>query len=173
MANFGSCIEWVLRLEDRTLAGKIVNLNDGAGLTRFGITQKNCPQAPAGFWADMSNADALEEAKQIYYTKYWTPLRGTQLTSDELAATLLSFAVNDGTSSAVKLLQECLGLPQDGVFGPATLIAVQALDGAILAAKLRDAQEARYQAIEAANPADVRFDAGWRKRAYTQYPDLV
>lgn len=178
MANFGSCIEWVLRLEDRTLAGKTVDLKDGAGLTRFGITQKNCPQLPSNFWEDttagprMSNDDAIEEAKQVYYTRYWTPIRGTQLISDELAATLLSFAVNDGTGTAVKLLQACLGVPQDGVLGPATCIAAQAQDGSILAAKLRDAQEARYQAIEAANPADARFDAGWRKRAYVQYPDL-
>jgi len=178
MANFGSCIEWVLRLEDRTLASNTVDLKDGAGLTRLGVTQKNCPSLPSNYWEDtiagprMSNADALEEAKQIYYTRYWTPIRGVQLTSDELAATLLSFAINEGVGEAVKLLQGCMGLGQDGVFGPETLIATNAHDGATLAAMLRDAQEEHYLAIEKAVPADVRFDGGWRKRAYAHYPDL-
>lgn len=50
MASFGSIIEWVLRLEDRTLAGKTMNLGDGAGLTRFGVTTKNCPTMSSEFW---------------------------------------------------------------------------------------------------------------------------
>jgi lysozyme family protein len=184
MANFGNIIEWVLRLEDRTLAGKTENLNDGAGLTRFGLTTRDEGDVlPRCFWEDddsvdpvqyrMSNLAALEAAKQVYYDKYWTPICCTQIASDEVAATLLSFAVNDGIGSAVKLLQGVLGLPEPtGHVGPWTLQAISALDPSDLAERLRDAQEARYLKIEAEKPADVQFDAGWRKRAYARYPDL-
>ena len=181
MANFGNCINWVLRLEDRTLRGDTVDLKDGAGYTRFGITQKNCPQVPENFWIDttgaprMTNDEALEAAQQVYHDRYWTPLQGAAFASDELAATLLSFAVNDGVSDAVKLLQGCLGFAQaarDGKLGPATLQAALMVPSTILIAELQDAQETRYQAIEAAHPGDVKFDAGWRKRAYAHYPDL-
>jgi len=180
MANFGSCIEWVLRLEDRTLAGKTVNLGDGAGLTRYGLTTRDEGAVlPKCYWVDdpptvrANNEVALEMAKQIYYDRYWTPIHGIQIASDELAATLMSFAVNDGVETAVKLLQEVLGVQSvDGVMGPRTLVAISDHEATVLAEQLRDAQEARYLAIEARNPEDVKFDAGWRNRAYARYPDL-
>lgn len=175
MASFGSIVEWVLRLEDRTLAGKTENLGDGAGLTRFGVTTKNCPSLPLCFWEDpdrLSNADALERAKQFYYSEYWQPIRGTSILSDEVAATLMSFAVNDGVHSAVKLIQNVLHQDEDGIFGPNDLAAVNQAEPEQLAAALRDEQEARYQAIEARIPADQKFDRGWRRRAYVHYPDL-
>lgn len=172
MANFGSIVEWVLRLEDRTLAGKTVNLGDGAGLTRFGVTSKNCPSMPPEFWGDMPREQALELAKQYYYENEWREIRGTSILSDEVAATLLSFAVNDGVHSAVELIQDVLHLDDDGIFGPNTLAAVNLTDPEPLAASLRDAQESRYLAIEARKPEDRKFDGGWRKRAYVHYPDL-
>jgi lysozyme family protein len=172
MANFGSIVEWVLRLEDRTLAGKTVNLGDGAGLTRFGITTKNCPGMPREFWESMPTEQAIELAKQFYYSKYWQPIRGTSILSDEVAATLMSFAVNDGVYSAVKLIEDVIHQDRDGVFGPNDLAAVNQAEPEQLAAALRDEQEARYQAIEARIPSDQKFDRGWRKRAYVHYPDL-
>jgi len=179
MANFGSIIEWVLRLEDRTLAGKTEDLGDGAGLTRFGLTTRDEGSVlPKCYWVDdpptvrASNEVALEMAKQVYYDRYWTPIHGTQIASDELAATLMSFAVNDDIKPAVRLLQGVLGIQQDGIVGPGTLAAISAVDAEGLTERLRDAQEARYLRIEAAKPADVKFDVGWRKRAYARYPDL-
>lgn len=179
MANFGSIVEWVLRLEDRTLKGDTKDLGDGAGLTRFGLTTRDEGSVlPRCYWVDdpptvrACNEVALEMAKQVYYDRYWTPIHGTQIASDELAATLMSFAVNDGVGTAVKLLQGVLHILADGVVGPATLTAIFVQDAEGLAERLRDAQEARYLRIEAVKPADVKFDAGWRKRAYVRYPDL-
>ena len=180
MANFGSIVEWVLRLEDRTLAGETRDLGDGAGLTRFGLTTWDEGSVlPRCYWVDdpptvrACNEVALEMAKQVYYDRYWTSIHGTQIASDELAATLMSFAVNDGVGTAVKLLQVILGMQSvDGKMGPWTLAAISDHDAAVLAEQLRDAQEARYLRIEAVKPADVKFDAGWRKRAYVRYPDL-
>ena len=140
MANFGNIIEWVLRLEDRTLAGKIENLGDGAGLTRFGLTERDEGEVvPAEYFTTMSTADALEAAKQVYYDKYWTPICGTQIASDEVAATLMSFAVNDGVGTAVGLIQGVLGLANPtGHVGPWTLQAISASDPSDLAERLRD-----------------------------------
>ena len=174
MANYGSIIEWVLRLEDRTLAGKTEDLGDGAGLTRFGLTVRDEGHlVPPEYFTTTSAADALDVAKQVYYDKYWTPLCGTQIASDELAATLLSFAVNDGIETAVELLQRVLGMQAvDGKLGPWTLAAISDHNAEELTEQLRDAQEARYLKIEADRPVDVKFDVGWRKRAYARYPDL-
>lgn len=177
MAEFGNCINWVLRLEDRTLQGVSKNLGDGAGWTRFGITSRNNPQIDPWFWRDvppqymMSNAAALEVAKNVYWQKYWIPIQGQLLPTDELAATLLSFDVNDG-AEAVKLLQGCLGLGRDGSFGPVTLRAVMAANPDDLAQELREAQEEWYLDILARKPQDEKFRNGWMKRARVVYPEL-
>jgi lysozyme family protein len=173
MANFGGIIEWVLRLEDRTLAGKTVNLGDGAGLTRFGVTTKNCPGVAEAFWTLMPREQALEVAKSYYWTKYWVPVFGTQINSDDVAAEMLSFGVNDGDPTIIHMLQRILGRPQDGKMDLGLVALVNDQDGPTLAAKLRDAQEERYQAIIANNPGRyAKFENGWCKRAYAQYPDL-
>lgn len=179
MASFGDCINWVLRLEDRTLAGKTVNLGDGAGYTRFGVTSVNCTQVPENFWIDtvsgprMTNEEALEVAKQVYHDRYWQPLQGSQMTNDEVAATLLSIAVNCGVVAAVRLLQGVLSAPADGVLGPITLARVTAYSSQeTLAEDLRETQEAYYQAIVARKPENARFLNGWLNRARARYPDL-
>lgn len=171
MADFGNCINWVLRLEDRTLRGVSKNLGDGAGFTRFGITSKNNPEVPIEFFTTMPVDQAIEVAKNIYWKKYWVPIQGTLLPTDELAATLLSFDVNDG-SKAVKLLQGCLGLGQDGGFGPVTLRAVLAANPTDLAQDLREAQERFYRALVVQIPGDLQFLDGWIKRARVVYPNL-
>lgn len=171
MADFSSCVMWVLRIEDRTLSGKVKSLGDGAGLTRYGITSKNNPQVPAEFFSTMPNDQAIEVAKNVYWQKYWVPIQGNLLPTDELAATLLSFDVNDG-AEAVKLIQGCLGVTQDGSFGPGTLKAIQSTNPATLAQCLREAQEAFYENVVIRHPEDERFLAGWKIRARLVYPQL-
>lgn len=171
MADFGNCINWVLRIEDRSLRGVIKDLGDGAGFTRLGITSKNNPQVPSEFFTTMSIDDALEVAKNVYWEKYWIPVQGKLLPTDELAATLLSFDVDDG-AEAVMLLQRCLGVGQDGGFGPVTLRAVMAANPADLAQDLREAQESFYRALVVRNPAKAQFLNGWVARARVVYPNL-
>lgn len=170
-ASFGNCVNWVLRLEDRSLQGVSKNLGDGAGWTRFGITSKNNPQISMDFFTSMPIGPALEVAKDTYWRKYWIPIQGSLLPTDELAATLLSFDVNDG-AEAVKLLQGCLGLGQDGSFGPVTLRAVLAANPANLAEDLREAQEAFYRALAVRDSSKVQFLDGWVRRARVVYPNL-
>lgn len=177
MANFGDCVNWVLRIEDRSMSGRVVNLGDGAGWTRFGITSRNNPQMPMNFFVStsaaqlMNNTDAVEAAKDAYYDKYWKPIRGGEFPTDELAATLLSFDVNDG-AEAVKLLQGAVGVDQDGKMGQGTLGAVLRHNAADLAQALREAQEDYYRDLVVRRPDDIRFLDGWVKRARVIYPNL-
>ena len=181
MANFGNIIEWVLRLEDRTLAGKIEDLGDGAGYTRFGLTTKDDGYVTdPTFWTTMGRDAAIEEAKEVYYVKYWVPINGNAIPDDEVAAEIMSPAVNLGVPPAVKMLQCALRLDEavvDGVLGPGTLQAIK--DAGVtqgypnLAEALREAQEAHYEALYQANPArDAKFIKGWENRARAHYPDL-
>lgn len=164
-------IQWVLRQEDSTLSGKVVNLNDGAGLTRFGITSRVNP--PAYFYTKPAS-EALVDAILIYTIQFWNPLSCDRLNYFPLAASLLSFAINDGEGFAAHyLLQRVLGVAEDGIIGPATVAAANAEFGTVLLQKLQDAQWAHYQATAAANPADAKDLAGWHARAYRVYPSLI
>jgi lysozyme family protein len=133
----------------------------------------------------MDNEEALEAAKQAYYEAFWVPIQGTRIDDDELAATLLSFAVNEGTEVAVKLLQRVLNgwgpqygtpLGVDGEMGSGTLRTIQIIYGTmmthLLNDDLREAQAQHYKDIVKAKPDDARFREGWLSRAGAQYPDL-
>lgn len=172
MANFEPCIEWVLRLEDRKLSGVVRDLGDGGGRTRFGITERDNPEISASFFT-CDSAAALEEAKAIYRKKYWEPLCGESLPTDELAATLLSFAVNDGRHQAVRELQQVVRVPVDCVMGASTIAAINASGRPeSVAQSLRARQEVHYRWAAEQNPDDRRFLDGWLKRARVVYPAL-
>lgn len=174
MSNYGNCIEWVLRLEDRKLSGTVKDLGDGAGLTRFGITQSANIASPDFFTCPAPIA--LREAKDIYWAKFWVPLQLTKLQSDELAATILSFAVNDGIKQAVKIVQRAFGWTSpkdvDGDLGPITLAAILDRDGSALAQMIRERQLAFYESLEHSDLSKRKFAAGWAARAQIVYPDL-
>ncbi len=170
MADFESCINWVLRLEDSTLSGKIIDLHDGGGLTRFGITQHSNQNVEPTFWTTMPFAEALDLAKRRYRAIYWNVMKGDFINFEEVAAVLLSFVVNDGASRAIKEIQEAVGVSDDGNFGPQTLAAVNAAEPVQLARDLRDNQISFYRRIVEYNPADERFLKGWINRANVPYP---
>ena len=173
MASFENCIAWVLRFEDRLLAGVVKDLHDGGGLTRFGIAQTDHPGLPDDFYTGPLDA-ALATAEGIYRREYWVPTHAGELRTDELAATLLSFAVNDGAHRAVELLQGVLGLAVDGVVGPATRMAIHSIsDESATAARLREAQAAFYGQIVSHHPEKGVFLTGWLRRALAVYPALL
>lgn len=172
MANFQPICEWVLRIEDSTLSGKVVNLMDGQGLTRFGIGQAAHPELQADFYT-MPPAQALPIAEGVYRAVYWNRFFGDQVLDDGVASCLLSFAINDGTQREIMLLQQVLGFTQtDGIMGPVTLAALNKMPPITLAAGLRKAQLGFYNMLVAKQPTDARFMVGWTRRAGLVYPSL-
>lgn len=173
MANFLSAVEWLLQQEDRGLTGKIVNLFDGGGMTRFGIAQHSSPGIPADFYT-CSVTQALGEAEIFYKANFWDKFLGDSILSDEVAATILSFSVNSGLQTTILLLQQVLGFNQrDGIMGPITLAATNKMNPTTLAAQLRQAQANFYQMLVAKQPTDARFLQGWLARANRIFPSLA
>src|SRR5271170_5762067 len=168
MSNFGNCVRWVLQLEDRGLRGVIRNLGDGAGLTRFGITQKNnASRVPADFFTTATAEVALQDAMNAYYEYYWLPSHSGVFQTDELAATYFAFYINTERQTAIRCLQTVVGVKPDGVYGPATLVACQAISNEADAAdRLRAQIEAFYMSLGGPN---LR---GWLARAGAVYPAL-
>lgn len=98
--------------------GKVgVGVNKG---TKYGIASNSYPNL------DIKNL-TLDQAKAIYKRDYWDKVKGDQLPAS-LAFHVFDMAVNSGVSRGIKLLQKTIGTAEDGIIGPKTLSAVNAMD---------------------------------------------
>lgn len=172
MADFQGIVTWVLQQEDRGLTGKVVDLGDGGGLTRYGIAQTKHEALPPDFYV-AAPAPALTYAKVIYKGEYWDRFLGDEIASDDVASCLLSFAINDGDAREVKMLQQLLDVPVDGVMGPRTLAAMNQVYSGTLSSALRGAQAHFYTALAQTRPDIARELPGLLARARRVYPSLA
>lgn len=172
MANFESIIQWILFQEDdHKVPGKIVDLGDGAGLTRLGLTQRwHQSDVPMEFFSTLSFTEAVRAAKPVYRKQYWNILDGDLIKWDVVAAPLLSFAVNDNPRVAVKALQSVLGVPTDGAMGPHTLAELDSKDPFMVAKLFRADWADFYHRDVLLNPHKAKFLKGWLVRADFPYP---
>ena len=172
MANYEAIFPWLLKQEDATLSGKVVDLGDGGLRTRFGITEKNNPTAARAGFFEMSRDDAFAYAHDYYRHLYWFPCRLDEISSDEVAASLFSFAVNDGPGEAVKLIQRAADVQVDGIMGAMTLGAINRANATLMAQALRDEQANYYREIAPTHPVVAQDIDGLLKRAGRKYPNL-
>lgn len=102
--------------------------SDPGGPTNFGITITDYRRYrnPSASAADVKNM-RVDEAKQIYKSKYWNAMRCDALPAGVDYA-VFDYGVNSGIGRAPKVLQRVLNVPVDGVIGPVTLAAVLSSD---------------------------------------------
>jgi lysozyme family protein len=173
MAIFKPIGDWTLRLEDSTLSGRVVTLADGAGRTRLGLAEKDCPTLDPSYWT-VDTPTALGMAEAYYCEHFWEPLGGDHVNDQVLMATIYDYAVNGGLPHASKAVQTLLGvLPVDGIIGPHTIAAINAQDPVAFAARIRADRAAHDTAIAAAKPQDAIYLHGWLNRANLIYPALL
>jgi lysozyme family protein len=173
MADFKSICDWTLRLEDSTLSGIVKTLADGAGRTRLGLAEKDCPTLDPSYWT-VDTPTALGMAEAYYCEHYWEPLGGDHINDQVLAATIYDYAVNGGLPTAARAVQTLLGVqPVDGIIGPHTIAAINAQNPVVFAAQIRSQRAAHYVAVATAKPQDAPYLKGWLNRAALIYPALL
>jgi type VI secretion system secreted protein VgrG len=69
-----------------------------------------------------------------------------------------------GTGTAIKLMQEALGLAPDGIIGPNTIGAINSTPPSDVLAKFKEARIAHYQQIVENRPEDMKYLASWLSR---------
>lgn len=111
-----------------------------------------------------------DDARAIYRQEWWDRLGLARLPAP-LSAKLFDAAVNLGANPAIVCFQRALNqvgaaVAEDGVLGPATVAAANAVPAAAALAVLREALAAHYRQIVARHPDRARFLAGWLTRAY-------
>lgn len=83
--------------------------------TKYGISAMSFPTH------DIENL-TLEQAKVIYYTRYWLPLKSDSL-SPAIRYQIFDAAVNHGIRNTVKMLQRAVNVDVDGLIGKHTIAA--------------------------------------------------
>ena len=129
---------------------------DSGSLTKYGIASASNPSA------DVKNL-TLAGAMDIYYRQYWQLGLCLQIT---IPITTFHFdsCVNNGVPRAAKMLQQAVGVTQDGQIGPQTLAMVNKQDPRELINKLAAIRIARYHIIVQNNPTQAKFLDGWLSR---------
>ena len=150
---FGIAIGFVLSME----GGFVNDPNDKGGATKYGISQRAYPDLDIQHLTE-------EQAVAIYYQDYWRACRCDELPA---AAACLVFdtAVNMGTRTAIRFLQQSLKVVDDGIIGPKTLAASFINPPAAYLNDYLSHRANRYFAI-ALNESQRRFYRGWLKRTY-------
>jgi len=157
MQRFNRAIKVILKHE----GGYVNNPKDPGGETNFGISKRSFPNL---------NIKNLTEnqAKDIYYNNYWSPMQLNHFNDEVLALHMFDFAINAGISRAVRAIQILLGFKDkeiDGIIGPLTIIKINTHP---YPGRLRnfyiDARKTFYKTIAEKRPVLKKFLKGWLNR---------
>ena len=141
---------------------------DTGGMTYAGIARNPNPQWPGWAYIDRGATPPTAMVRDFYFAGYWTPIRGDDLRED-IAATIFDFAVNSSAPGrptvAVKLAQAIAGVEPDGVIGPKTVAALNAMPAEYFSAAYFVAKVQRYAGIVMRNRKQEKFLLGWLNRS--------
>lgn len=141
---------------------------DTGGQTYAGISRVHNGQWAGWPFIDRGETPPTALVRDFYYSGYWAPIRGDQLRYD-IAASIYDFAVNTSAPGrptvAVKLAQVVAGVEPDGVVGPRTVAALNALSTNAFGFRYFVGKCKRYAQIVARDPTQAKFFAGWINRA--------
>ena len=114
---FSTALEFVLRWE----GGYANHPSDKGGETNFGVTSAVYKhyRIKSGLAQRSVRLISPLEVRQIYHQNYWFAAHCSLLPS-KLALCHFDWAVNAGTSRAIKTLQQVVGVTADGIIGPVT-----------------------------------------------------
>jgi lysozyme family protein len=134
--------------------GYTPGVDDPGGETKWGISKRAYPHL------DIASL-TRDQAKAIYFKDFWQQLGADCLPS--IRFQVFDFAVNSGISTAIRKLQQALGVADDGIFGPRSRSALASKSEAdvlmlFLAARLE---------FMASLKAWDTFGRGWARRIAT------
>lgn len=120
--------------------------------TKYGISAMSYPTL------DIESL-TLAQAAAIYRRDYWTTIRGDDLPVG-VDYVVFDFAINSGPHKAAMVLQECVGVANDGEIGPITLQAVSKTGPHVLIGKICTARLAFLRRLS----TWPEYGGGWTTR---------
>jgi lysozyme family protein len=163
MAVLEIALVYLLRNE-----GGIANqAGDHGGLTNMGVTQATY-STYLGRQATDAEVKSLTvaQATAVYRKLYWNIIKGDSIVSQQVATVVMDMAVLMGPGQATKLIQGILGSAADGILGPKTLAALNAMDESAFLAAFSEKCCTFFGAICARDTSQIKFLYGWQYRAH-------
>ncbi len=117
-----------------------------------------------------ANADLQQMVQSFYKANFWDTESLDNVNDQQVANQLFDIAVNMGTGTASKFLQQAVNalspgkLDVDGQIGPLSIAAANAADPEDLYNAICQLRRARYEAIIQANPSQQQFANSWFSR---------
>lgn len=155
--------------------GLVDNPADPGGPTNMGISLMFLKGLPLSI-ADIDHDGDIdgddirkltkEEAGELYRKYFWDKMNLAYIQDESLKLHLFDMGVNAGNKTAVKLLQNILIVPADGILGKTTANAVNNYDGDLLADYIRIRKE-YYMLLVKNKPSLKIFLKGWLYRVHT------
>jgi len=151
----------------KTEGGYVDHPNDKGDATKFGITIYTLSDY-RGHPVTEEDVKSLtqEEAKRIYKDLYWDRLKLSEVDNINLCLALFDQGVNRGTRKVTEQIQKILGLKVDGIFGPVTLQAVNAMNPRKLLLFFIFETQKTYVNIAVNDPTQLVFLKGWIARTH-------
>lgn len=153
MATFDAAIGYVLENE----GGVSNDRYDHGGLTKWGITAA----VAAANHRDIETL-TLDEAKEIYQHRYWN---FDQIADQRVATKMLDVCVNCGTVGGTKIIQRAVAVSADGLLGPQTVAAINALEPDVAIEAISCGVADYYIAIVRSDESQFAFLRGWIHRS--------
>lgn len=140
----------------RKACGYTNDPTDRGGETKFGIAKSANPEL------NISKL-TFEDAKAVYYRKYWLVAKCDKLLG-RLAALQFDGATNMGPKTATKMIQRSIGVLDDGIIGSMTLSAILMFDEFTLCKMVCNNRANYYKAIVANDRSQGKYINGWLRR---------
>lgn len=157
--NFNQAFKDVLVYE----GGYVNDPDDPGGMTNMGITAKTLAEFTGRRLSTITEKEmrslTKEQVMPIYKRKYWDACKCDQIPAG-LDTQVFDFAVNSGPARAIKELQKCLRVEDDGVLGPVTLKHISTFPLDLL---IREYAEARRDFLRNLKTFQ-KFGKGWIAR---------
>ncbi|WP_277657236.1 glycosyl hydrolase 108 family protein [Seleniivibrio woodruffii] len=103
--------------------------------------------------------------KELFKPDYWNPIKGDHLTYQATAHEIFQYAVVAGTGTAIRAAQTAAGVKADGIIGPQSLKAINAMNPASFSAAFTRLEKDRIAVIVRNDPTQAKWKRGWENRA--------
>jgi lysozyme family protein len=158
----------------RSLLSKAVGLSfeegDSGGFTKFGFAQNAHMRLDKSTGKMVKTIDVekmtLDDAERKYKELYWDPCRCDEMPYS-VAFQVFDAACGSGPGRAIELLQEALGIAQDGKCGPVTIECANSVDERSFADVMVEKRLKWARYIVAKKPAIAWALPGWTRRWQT------
>ncbi len=143
--------------------GYVDDPNDPGGATNFGITQATADEFNLGPVKELTAQRATQ-----FYAGYFTSLCIDQIPDPHVFALVADAVVNHGPGLGIGWLQTAVHAVSDGVLGPKSLAALNAVtEWQAIYADVLSQRINFYGHIISVRPGNAEFAKGWLRRATT------